>query len=128
VTEDECVTDDVNCDAFASDCQVRLATDLLMHTWDPVVLVALRMGPNRRADLLRRIGGVTDKVLSEALRRLLTSGLIAPEPGGSPRRVSYGLTDLGWTLVEGPIAALGQWAIDHGNDVLDAQSRAAMVA
>ena len=113
--------DDV-CQPFVSDCAVRLATDLLAHTWDPVVLVALRAGPRRRTDLLSGVGGISDKVLSEALRRLMFNGLLKRSAGGSDRAVTYELTDLGESLANGPIAALGSWAVEHGDEVLAAQA------
>ena len=48
-----------NCETFVSDCHVRAAVELISHAWDPVVLSALRLGPTRRSDLLRRIAGVS---------------------------------------------------------------------
>ena len=112
------------CVPFVSDCAVRLATDLLAHRWDPVVLVTLRQGPRRRADLLAEAGGMSDKVLTEALRRLGHNGLVEREraPGGA---VTYALTPLGRSLAEGPMVALGVWAAEHGEAVVAAQSRAA---
>jgi DNA-binding HxlR family transcriptional regulator len=94
---------------------VRIGTELIAHTWDPVVLMALRFGPQRRGELLVAIGGISDKVLAEALRRLLGSRLIA-------RGDAYALTPLGASLVEGPLAALASWAVEHGEAVLAAQA------
>ncbi|MFJ6774252.1 winged helix-turn-helix transcriptional regulator, partial [Kitasatospora sp. NPDC091257] len=53
-----------------ADCPARLAFDLLAHTWDPVVLWALRHGPVRPHQLVRRIGGISPKVLNQCLHRL----------------------------------------------------------
>ncbi|MEA2280186.1 MAG: hypothetical protein QOK21_793, partial [Solirubrobacteraceae bacterium] len=39
-----------DCQPFVADCSVRLATDLLAHTWDPVLLMALRGGRRRRIE------------------------------------------------------------------------------
>ncbi|MEU3540055.1 winged helix-turn-helix transcriptional regulator [Streptomyces paromomycinus] len=55
---------------FAADYAVRLAADLIAHTWDPVALMALRVGRRRRIDLLSGIAGVSYKVLTQTLRRL----------------------------------------------------------
>ena len=111
------------CEQFVADCHVRLATDLLSHAWDPVVLMALRTGRRRRVDLLSGIGGISDKVLSQTLRRLIANGLVTRITDDTHRGVVYELSGLGQSLAEGPMIALGRWAIDHGDQVLAAQHR-----
>ncbi|WP_283136501.1 winged helix-turn-helix transcriptional regulator [Rhizohabitans arisaemae] len=111
---------------LVADCRLRAATDLFAHTWDPVVLAALRPGPRRRRELRDAIGGLSDKVLTDTLHRLLANGLIDRHTyAEAPPRVDYSLTGLGQSLVDGPMAALGRWILDHGDDLLDAQDRAA---
>ncbi|MFJ8361806.1 winged helix-turn-helix transcriptional regulator [Streptomyces sp. NPDC093984] len=110
-----------HCLPFAADCAVRLAADLIAHTWDPVVLMALRAGRRRRIDLLNGISGVSDKVLTQTLRRLHANGLIVRITMPTDRSVAYELSDLGSSLADGPLAALGRWAIDHADQVLAAQ-------
>ncbi|MFL4907364.1 winged helix-turn-helix transcriptional regulator [Streptomyces sp. MMS24-I2-30] len=116
------MTDD---QAFLADCRARLAFDLLANTWNCVVLWALRDGPARPGALRVRIGGISQKVLTETLRRLECNGLVARRAyGGSPPRVEYGLTGLGRTLLA-PVDALGAWAFAHGDEVTAAQERSA---
>ncbi|MET8999828.1 helix-turn-helix domain-containing protein [Amycolatopsis sp. NPDC004169] len=103
---------DGSCQTFVSDCQVRSATELITHAWDPVVLSALRAGPIRRSELLTRIAGVSDKVLTQALRRLRTRGLVAKTTGPAGGAV-YQLTPLGDSFANGPLAQLARWAADH---------------
>jgi len=110
-----------HCEPFAADCAVRLAAELITHTWDPVVLMALRAGRRRRIDLLGAIAGVSDKVLTQTLRRLHTNGLIVRISKPGDRSVAYELSELGGSLSDGPLAALGQWAIDHADQILAAQ-------
>jgi DNA-binding HxlR family transcriptional regulator len=118
-----------DCYEMVADCRLRAATDLFVHTWDPVVLAALRLGPRRRRELRVAIGGMSDKVLTEALRRLLASGLIDRRTyAEAPPRVEYRLTELGESLVEGPMKALGSWVLAHGDELLDAQERGAETA
>ncbi|KND39380.1 winged helix-turn-helix transcriptional regulator [Streptomyces acidiscabies] len=100
---------------FLADCRARLAFDLLAHTWDPVVLWALRAEPVRYGQLRVRIGGISAKVLTEALRRLEFNGLAVRNGVGA-----YELTPLGRTLLPA-LGALGVWAVDHGDAVLEAQ-------
>lgn len=108
---------------FLADCRTRLAFDLVTHTWNPVVIRALKDGPARPGELRARIRGISPKVLTEALRRLEFNGLVARRAyGGSPPRVEYALTGPGRTLLA-PIEAFGAWAHDHGDEVLDARDR-----
>ncbi|WP_330337531.1 winged helix-turn-helix transcriptional regulator [Streptomyces sp. NBC_00557] len=108
---------------FLADCRARLAFDLLSNTWNAVVLWALRDGPRRPGALRGTIGGISQKVLTETLRRLEFNGLVERRAyGGSPPRVEYGLTPLGRTLL-GPIDAFGAWAFEHGDEVMAAQER-----
>ncbi|MGC0329222.1 DNA-binding HxlR family transcriptional regulator [Streptomyces sp. SAI-170] len=108
---------------FLADCRARLAFDLLANTWNSVVLWALRDGPRRPGDLRARIGGISQKVLTETLRRLEFNGLVSRRAyGGSPPRVEYELTGLGRTLLA-PIDAFGAWAFEHGDEVMAAQER-----
>ncbi|HEY3481886.1 MAG TPA: helix-turn-helix domain-containing protein [Streptomyces sp.] len=117
-----------DCAPFAADCTVRLATELIAHTWDPVVLMALRAGRQRRIDLLAGIAGVSDKVLTQSLRRLQANGLTTRITAPADRSVAYELSALGRSLADGPLAVLGQWAIDHADEVLAARDQQASPA
>ncbi|WP_214413621.1 winged helix-turn-helix transcriptional regulator [Sphaerisporangium fuscum] len=113
---------------FVADCRARLAFDLLANTWNAVVLWTLRHGPRRPVELRERIGGIRPKVLTETLRRLEYNGLVSRTSyAEAPPRVEYALTPLGRTLL-GPIEAFGEWAAEHGDEVLDAQDRAEAAA
>lgn len=115
---------DAHCHDFVADCRLRAATDLFTHTWDPVVLAALRGGPRRRRELRTAIGGISDKVLTDSLRRLLAAGLVERHAHAeAPPRVEYALTSLGQSLIEGPMTVLGRWAIEHADELLEAQER-----
>lgn len=112
---------------WVADCRLRAATDLFLHTWDPVVLAALRPGPLRRRELRAAIGGISDKVLTGTLHRLLANGLVSRHAyAEAPPRVEYRLTSLGESLVDGPLAALGRWTLEHGDELLDAQESMAV--
>ncbi|MCK1814806.1 helix-turn-helix transcriptional regulator [Streptomyces sp. XM4011] len=106
---------------FLADCRTRVAFDLLGNTWNSVVIWALRHGPARPHDLRRRIGGISGKVLTETLRRLEHSGLVARHAyREAPPRVEYELTGLGRTLLP-PIEGFGAWAAVHADAVVAAQ-------
>lgn len=101
-----------------ADCRLRGALDLFAHTWDPVVLAALRDGPCRRGALRAAIGGISDKALTETLRRLLARGLVVRQPRpGAPPAVRYALTPLGTSLVAGPLESLADWVRTYGDQL-----------
>ena len=104
---------DDHCEELVADCRLRAATDLFAHTWDPVVIAALRPGPRRRRGLRAAIGGISDKVLTEALHRLTGHGLIIRRCyAEAPPRAEYSLTPLGKRL--DPILRLmGEWGDDY---------------
>lgn len=99
------------CEAFVSDCHVRAAVELINHTWDSVVVSALRMGPTRRSVLLARVAGASDKALTESLRRLTSHGLVRRAASEARRDTAlYELTALGDSFANGPLAHLAEWA------------------
>ncbi|BCB89355.1 winged helix-turn-helix transcriptional regulator [Phytohabitans suffuscus] len=113
-----------HCEELVADCRMRMATDLFAHTWDAVVLAALTEGPRRRRTLRARIGGISDKALTEAVHRLAGNGLIERRFfAQAPPRVDYALTDLGRSFADGPMRALGAWVTEHGDELFEAQER-----
>ncbi|MFG2296421.1 winged helix-turn-helix transcriptional regulator [Streptomyces sp. NPDC048603] len=110
--------------AYTSDCRARVAFEVLANRWDPVVLFTLgETGPMRPRALITRIGGISPKVLNDALRRLEYNGLVERRPyAEAPPRVDYALTDAGQALL-GPMGAMGAWAARYTDDVLAAQDR-----
>lgn len=101
-----------------ADCRLRGALDLFAHTWDPVILAALTEGPRRRVELRAEIGGISDKALTEALRRLIGRALVvrSPDPQAPPR-VDYRLTELGTAFVDGPLRSLAAWVGEYGDEL-----------
>jgi DNA-binding HxlR family transcriptional regulator len=73
--------------------------------------------------LVARIGGISPKVLNDALRRLESNGLVERRTyAEAPPRVDYALTEAGIALLV-PMRALGAWAMRYKDDVLAAQER-----
>ncbi|MEU5901773.1 MULTISPECIES: helix-turn-helix domain-containing protein [Streptomyces] len=109
---------------YASDCRARVAFDVLSNRWDSVIVYILgESGPMRPRALLARIGGISPKVLNEALRRLEYNGLVVRQAyAEAPPRVDYSLTEAGTALLV-PIRAMGAWAGRYTEAVLAAQDR-----
>ena len=88
-------------DVYAALCPSRVVLDHLTSRWGVLVLVALLDGTQRFRELSRRIGGVSEKMLSQTLQTLEGDGFVLrvayPEV---PPRVEYSLTPLGREAAE----------------------------
>ncbi|WP_067480025.1 winged helix-turn-helix transcriptional regulator [Nocardia amamiensis] len=92
-------------------CTTRQALERLSAKWRILLIYALLDGPQRHADLRRRLPGITQKVLTETLRGMEADGLVQRHVlrESPPQHVEYALTTLGKTLEE-PLAAICAWA------------------
>lgn len=96
---------------FSSDCPSRALFDQIADKWSMMVLAVLDDGPHRFNAIRRRLEGVTQKALTQCLRRLERNGLISREVISlSPVAVQYQITPLGRTLQE-PFQALHEWTL-----------------
>ncbi|BDU74289.1 winged helix-turn-helix transcriptional regulator [Mesoterricola silvestris] len=102
---------------LSSQCPTRLVLDLIADKWTTLVIYLLSKGTRRYGELQREVGGISQKMLTQTLRKLEEDGLVRrvvyPEV---PPRTEYSLTELGTTLRE-PLGALCQWAMVHLPDV-----------
>jgi len=107
----------------AADCPVRDVLDRLGDAWSFLVVLRLADGPQRFNALKRRVGGVSQRMLTVTLRSLERDGLVSRTVyPTTPPMVEYRLTPLGESLVE-PMAALTRWAARHHDSVRAARSR-----
>jgi DNA-binding HxlR family transcriptional regulator len=95
---------------FDANCSARHALELISSKWAMLILPALRDGPMRNAELLRKIGGISQKVLTETLRDLERNGLVIRDDFQTkPLHVEYRLSALGQSLSDALIV-LDRWA------------------
>jgi DNA-binding HxlR family transcriptional regulator len=92
-------------------CATRRALERFSSKWTVLVVYALSAGPQRTAQLRRRIPGVTQKVLTDTLRTMASDGLVSRRvhKETAPQHVEYSLTELGDQLST-PLAAICDWA------------------
>ena len=97
-------------DGPACDAALGVAFGLLGKRWNGLVLGVLSAGPLGFAEVRRRIGPITDSVLSDRLTELGAAGLVRRcVTDTRPPGVQYGLTDAGAAIV--PILdQLAGWA------------------
>jgi DNA-binding HxlR family transcriptional regulator len=97
---------------FSSDCPSRALFDQIADKWSMMVLAVLDDGPHRFNAIRRRLQGVTQKALTQCLRRLERNGIVAREVVSlSPVAVQYRITPLGRTLQQ-PFRALHEWTLE----------------
>ena len=86
-----------------------------------MIVISLSDGPARFGTIRKAVGGISGKVLAGTLRDLERDGVLTRTAYDEmPPRVEYELTALGRTLRE-PLTALGLWAEQHIEEVLDAR-------
>lgn len=104
------------------DCSSRFLLDQIADKWSVLILAALCQKPLRFNELKRCMDGITQKALTQALRRLERNGILDRRVIPSSQiAVEYSITPLGRTL-EGPFRALYTWTISHVDSVIQAQS------
>ena len=101
--------------------RTREVLALITDKWVIHVIYALSEGTRRYSELEREVAVVSQKMLTQTLRRLERDGLIERTVYPVvPPRVEYSLTPLGETLVE-PLTALRDWAVAHRDQVAAAR-------
>jgi DNA-binding HxlR family transcriptional regulator len=91
--------------------------------WTVLVVQTLGEGSRRFNELRREIPSVSQRMLTLTLRNLERDGLVSRTVTPTvPPRVDYALTDLGRDLLV-PVAALGEWAIQHTSCIEAARAR-----
>jgi DNA-binding HxlR family transcriptional regulator len=86
-------------------CPLTAALAALGGKWKLIILYWLAESPKHFAALRREMPGISQKVLAQQLRELVSDGIVERRPTGAiPAPVEYSLTDYGQTvlpLVEG---------------------------
>ena len=94
---------------LAADCPSRPVLQHLTNRWGTLVMVALATGPHRFAELRRKVGGVSERMLSQTLKDLEADGFVLRTAHRVvPPHVDYELTPLG-VQAAGHVVALAGW-------------------
>jgi DNA-binding HxlR family transcriptional regulator len=90
-------------------CGVTAAIAVIDGKWKTSLLWLLESGPLRPAELRRRLPGLSEKVLTQALREMEADGLVHREVHDVlPLKTVYSLTPFGRELSEA-LAPLSDW-------------------
>ncbi|UFR00474.1 helix-turn-helix transcriptional regulator [Streptomyces sp. Go40/10] len=91
-------------------CGVTAAIAVIDGKWKTSLLWLLESGPHRPGELRRRLPGLSEKVLTQALREMTDDGLVHREVHDVlPPKTVYSLTGFGRDLAAAldPLAAWG---------------------
>ncbi|PIB44486.1 MarR family transcriptional regulator [Pseudomonas sp. 2822-15] len=106
---------------YAADCSSRVLLDQIADKWSVLILATLCKSPLRFNEIKRRLDGITQKALTQSLRRLERNGILSRRVIPSSQvAVEYSVTDLGHTLEE-PFRALYRWTLQYSDAVKNAQ-------
>ncbi|MBU3889731.1 MULTISPECIES: winged helix-turn-helix transcriptional regulator [Methylosinus] len=91
--------------------------------WTVLVVESLGNGPLRFNELRRRIGGISQRMLTLTLRAAERDGFVTRTVFPTiPPRVDYELTPLGRSLRE-PLHRLGDWALENVETIEESRRR-----
>jgi DNA-binding HxlR family transcriptional regulator len=109
-------------DPYQPSCPTRLVLSRIADKWTVLIIGRLAQGTMRFGELRRQVPGITQKVLTQALRSMERDGFVTRRVYAAvPPKVEYTLTPLGQSLVD-LLDALRHWAVAHIPEVLDAQT------
>lgn len=96
---------------------------LLADKWTIPLIHALGRGTRRPGELKKMLPGVSQKMLTQTLRRLEEHGLVERTSYAEvPPRVEYSLTALGTSINE-PLTAMCEWVERHGAALAETRAR-----
>lgn len=106
---------------FEADCPTRPILDQVADKWSMMVMMVLQE-PTRFNEIRRQLEGVTQRVLTQTLRRLERNGMITRRVlETSPVGVEYSRTALGASFCE-PFTRLYEWTYEHSGEIVAKQN------
>lgn len=119
------MADDTPSDQSVSELQTqrgKLVLSQIADKWSFLILTVLCNNPCRFNELKRRLDGITQKSLTDALKRLERSGLVQRRVLPTrPIGVEYAITPLGKSLSD-PFLAIAHWIAKNSGAVISAQA------
>lgn len=110
-------------DIFTLNCPTQQILDVIANKWTVVVIYCLAYRPRRYNEIQRRIEGISQKVLTQTLRRLERHGLVERRVlSEQPANVEYSLTDLGEGLLE-PLLEIANWSRQYFPTIVNSRNQ-----
>jgi DNA-binding HxlR family transcriptional regulator len=96
-----------------SACPIDAMLSVIDGRWKGTILWRLSAGPMRTGELRRSIPGITERMLIRHLQELVRDGILLRHQESSiPPRVSYSISEYGWTLVP-VLEVICDWGRNH---------------
>jgi DNA-binding HxlR family transcriptional regulator len=104
------------------ECPVREILAHVGNKWPVLVITNLAGGTVRFSEIRRRIGGISQRMLTETVRSLERDGIVLRTVYPTiPPKVEYSLTPLGRSLLP-LIMSLVHWSLDHRSEIRTSRS------
>ncbi len=104
-------------DISRATCPSRSVLDLIADKWTVLIIHTLNKKTMRHNELSRALGDISQKVLTQGLRKLERSGIVTRTIYPVvPPHVEYALSPLGRSLI-GVLGTLSTWAETHFPEV-----------
>jgi DNA-binding HxlR family transcriptional regulator len=98
---------------FDKDCIVHQSLQLIGNKWTLLVIMSLINGVKRTHEIQDDVVGISSKVLSETLKKLVLYGIIEKKIYPVvPPKVEYSLTEFGNSLIA-PLDSLFSWSLNN---------------
>src|SRR6516225_8154019 len=95
----------------------NVVSTIFIGKWTVEILSVLQKRPYRHGELLRRLEGVSQRILTRTLRNLESAGLVARRLTKSKSiAVEYSLTAMGKTFMA-PLTSICGWADRHDKEL-----------
>ena len=108
-------------DIFPAGCASRTVLEHVTSKWGLLVLIALSEGEQRWSDLRRRADGISEKMLAQTLKTLVSDGLVNRHVHATiPPRVDYSLTSRGYE-VSALLVPLAIWTYENADNIINGQ-------
>ena len=103
------LSDKLHGELLSAGCPSREVLKHVTSQWGVLVLIVLEGGTHRFSELRRKIGGVSERMLAQALQLLVADGFVLRRAYPVvPPHVEYSLTPLGEEVAE-KVRILADW-------------------
>ena len=106
----------------SENCPMRELLDRIGDTWTLLIVLNLGAGKQRFNELKRRVGGISQRMLTQTLRHLERGGMLTRSVfPTNPPSVEYELTELGFSMLDA-IRYLIEWTAGNQNKIAEARA------